>query len=52
MYRTEVLDLYLFRLLKEVRQLTDQWLHSYNQDRPHDALGGQTPMAFALAAVG
>ena len=50
-YRTEVLDLYLFQSLKEVRQLTEHWLHSYNQDRPHDALGGQTPIAFALAAV-
>ena len=50
-YRTEVLDLYLFQSLKEVRQLTEHWLHSYNQDRPHDALGGQTPIAFALTAI-
>jgi integrase len=49
--KTDAFDLYLFQSLKEVRQLSEHWLHSYNQDRPHDALGGQTPIAFALAAV-
>ena len=46
-YRTEVLDLYLFRNLTEVRRLTEEWLHDYNSDRPHQALGGLTPLAYA-----
>jgi putative transposase len=50
-FREDVLDLYLFQTLKEVRKLTQQWMSHYNQDRPHDALDGQTPTAFALAAA-
>ena len=38
--------------LKAGEPLNPYWRHRYNQDRPHDALGGQSPVAFALAAVG
>ena len=48
-YREDVLDLYLFSSLKEVRTITEHWLHGYNQDRPHDALNGMTPTAYLLA---
>ena len=47
-YREDVLDLYLFHSLQEVRQLTEEWLSRYNQDRPHEALDGLSPVAFAL----
>ena len=47
-YREDILDLYLFHLLQEVRQLTEEWLSRYNQDRPHEALGKLSPIAFAL----
>jgi putative transposase len=50
-YREDILDRYLFQSLKEVRRLTQQWISNYNQDRPHDALGGQSPAAFALATA-
>lgn len=50
-YREEVLDMHLFRTLKEVRELTDHWIQRYNQDRPHAALGGLPPHLFA-ASVG
>lgn len=49
-YREEVLDSYLFRSLQEVRTITSRWIHSYNQQRPHDSLHGLTPAAFRLAA--
>ena len=47
--REEVLDLYLFEDLAEVRQITERWLEEYNAIRPHDALGGLTPYAYAAA---
>jgi putative transposase len=49
-YREEVLDFYLFRSLNELRLITQRWISSYNQERPHDALNGMTPTAFRLAA--
>lgn len=37
-YRTEVLDLYLFDSLEDVRELTYWWLIDNNEKCPHDAL--------------
>jgi len=48
-YREDVLDAYLFDTLEEVRAITDAWLEEYNAVRPHAALGGATPHAFAAA---
>ena len=48
-YREEVLNLYSFSSLTEVRTLTEQWLEMYNTVRPHAALLGATPCAFAAS---
>jgi putative transposase len=45
-YRTEVLNGWLFTSLDEVREITHQWLQSYNEERPHDALGNLPPAVF------
>ena len=42
-YRSEVLNAYLFETLGEVRRMTRRWLTQYNEERPHDALGNETP---------
>jgi len=47
-YREDILDMYLFDSLDEVRQITTRWMHTYNQDRPHESLGNQSPVAFAF----
>jgi len=45
-HREEVLDAYIFDSISEVQQLTDEWLRSYNEERPHTALGRRHPVAF------
>jgi putative transposase len=48
-YRDEVLDLYLFSSLSEVRNMTSNWMKKYNEERPHDALGDMTPLEYLVA---
>jgi putative transposase len=45
-YRTEVLNSWLFVSLDEVREITHQWIISYNEERPHDALGNLPPAVY------
>ena len=37
---------YLFESISEVRQLTDEWLRTYNHERSHDSLEQVPPLTF------
>ena len=30
--------MYVFKTLNDVRELTEDWIREYNEERPHDAL--------------
>ena len=45
-YRDEVLNMYVFKSLSEVREITEGWMDEYNEERPHDALGDLPPFEF------
>lgn len=45
-YREEVLNCYLFENLDQVREITADWLTTYNEQRCHDALDGLPPTIF------
>jgi putative transposase len=46
-YREDVLDMYVFHTLEDVRQITAEWMNNYNDIRPHSALGGIPPRALS-----
>ena len=51
-YREEVLDLYVFNRLSEVRAITEDFIREYNEERPHESLGNMSPMNFAAQRAG
>jgi len=46
--RRELLDMYLFTSLDEVRLESERWLKEYNSERPHESLGNMTPVEFLV----
>ena len=45
-YRDEILNMYVFKTLSEVREITENWLREYNEERPHDSLDDLTPWEY------
>ena len=44
-FRQEVLNVYAFSDLDEVRDVSTRWLYDYNHERPHLSLDRQPPVA-------
>lgn len=47
-FREEVLDCYLFENIRQAQVISNAWLWSYNNERPHSALMYHTPVSFLL----
>lgn len=45
--RRELLSVYAFDSLKEVRVLSKEWRWDYNHERPHKSLGYLSPVLYA-----
>lgn len=51
-FRESILDAYLFEDTQQVQILAEEWIQDYNYRRPHESLGGKTPMEYdALPAA-
>ncbi len=44
--RDEALNMCLFRTLHEDREITENWIRQYNEERPHDSLDDLVPLEY------
>ncbi|EAB6419225.1 hypothetical protein D6S13_24940 [Salmonella enterica subsp. enterica] len=47
-YRTEILDFYLFRTLNELQKITEKWLSEYNSEPRYESLNNMIPEEYRL----
>jgi len=45
-FRHEVVDVYVFESLDQVREISAEWTREYNEERPHDALAQVPPATY------
>jgi len=45
-FREDILDAYWFEDLETLKDLAENWRNDYNQNHPHDSLGGKAPVQF------
>jgi len=45
-FRESILDAYLFEDIMQVQILAEEWVTDYNTKRPHETLGGKTPLEY------
>lgn len=48
-FRQDVLDAYLFETINQVTELSEEWMEDYNNNRPHESLGGVPPIKYKAA---
>ncbi|UII24663.1 IS3 family transposase [Fulvivirga maritima] len=50
-FRRNVLDVYIFDDINEVREATEKWMNDYNFFRPHESLNDLSPVLYAQRAL-
>ena len=47
-FREDVLDAYLFEDMDQLKEITEQWIEDYNENYPHQSLGGISPRKYLM----
>jgi len=50
--RKSIYRLFASKGIKEVREVTEEWMFDYNNNRPHSALNNKTPAEYAMKIDG
>ena len=51
-YRDEVLNMYVFKTMNDVREIMRNWIREYNEERAHDSLSDLTPWEYLAKYTG
>lgn len=51
-FRRDILNAYVFKSIREVREVTEEWMYDYNNNRPHQSLNNKTPKEYAQQITG